>query len=297
MFVTPPGPECRFVRGLYGPRGKLVEPPPLPRESASVNRATFAARFLVLSAVFAMAAAAGCDRSGQADRAVFDSGYAALEAGQWDQAVKDFSRYLRMDPDSPNRGEVYYYRGQALVHLKRPDEAKADFLRAIGAGVHEPVDQYARIALGNLYYEEANDVEAIKQYAAVLKNPHSEVPVPLVLLRTGVALQRLGKWDTGKRYLEYLVAHYPKTAVAGQAARYLQADAFSVQTGAFSSRTTAATQARQVQQAGFAAQLAPVSGNGRPLTAVQVGRARTYAEASVLANRLRSAGFDTLIVP
>jgi len=255
------------------------------------------ARFVALCAVVAVAAAGGCAPGQKADRAVFDSGYAALEAGQWDQAVKDFSRYLRMDPDSPNRGEVYYYRGQALVHLKRPDEAKADFLRAIGAGVHEPVDQYARVALGNLYYEEANDVEAVKQYAAVLRDPHGEVPVPMVLLRTGVALQRLGKWDTGKRYLEYLVAHYPKTGAAGQAARYLQADAFSVQTGAFSSQTTAATQARQVQQAGFPAQLAPVSRNGRPLMAVQVGRARTYAEATVLAGRLRSAGFDTLIVP
>jgi len=263
-----------------------------------VKPVPFTRRLVVLVALVATAGAAGgCAQGRQADRAVFDSGYAALEAGRYDRAVKDFSLYLRQDPDSPNRGEVYYYRGQALVHLKRPDEAKADFLRAIGAGVREPVDQYARVALGNLYYEEANDVEAVKQYAAVLQDPHDEVPVPMVLLRTGVALQRLGKWDSGRQYLHYLVAHYPKTAPARQAMRYLQADAFRVQTGAFASRTTAATEARRVVAAGFPARLEQVNRNGRPLTVVQVGQARTYAEATVLASRLRSAGFDTLIVP
>jgi len=262
-----------------------------------VDRVPLTARFLALGAIVANAAAGGCAAHQQADRAVFDSGYAALEAGRYDQAVKDFSRYLRMDPDSPNRGEVYYYRGQALVHLKRPNEAKADFVRAIGAGAREPVDQYARIALGNLYYEEANDVEAVKQYAVVLQDPHDEVPVPMVLLRTGVALQRLGKWDIGRQYLRYLVGHYPKTAPAQQAVRYLQADAFRVQTGAFASRATAAMQARQVVAAGFPARLEQVNRNGRSMTVVQVGQARTYAEATVLATRLRSAGFDTLIVP
>jgi len=251
---------------------------------------------LALAVLLLLALASGCAQR-RADRAVFDSGYAALEAGRWSQAVKDFSRYLRMDPDSPDRGEVYYYRGQALVHLSRRPEAKADFLRAVGAGARSPIDQFARVALGNLYYEEADDAEAVKQYAAVLQDPHEEVPVPLVLLRTGVALARLGRWTKGKRYLQYLMVHYPDSPAARQAGRYAAADAFRVQTGAFSARASAAAQARQVRQAGFTPRLVRVMRSGRRLTAVQTGRERTYSGAASLAQRLRRAGFNTLIVP
>lgn len=251
----------------------------------------------LLAAMLLLALASGCAQPQRADRAAFDSGYAALEGGRWSQAVKDFSRYLRSDPDSPDRGEVYYYRGEALVHLDHRPEAKADFLRAIGAGARPPIDQFARVALGNLYYEEADDVRAVKQYAAILQDPHDEVPVPTILLRTGVGLQRLGQWEKGKRYLEYLIAHYPDSPAARQAARYAAADAFRVQTGAFSARASADVQARQVRQAGFAPRLAQVTRSGRRLTAVQVGRERTYSGAASLAQRLRQAGFDTLIVP
>ncbi|MFO8013153.1 MAG: SPOR domain-containing protein [Phycisphaerae bacterium] len=251
----------------------------------------------VLAALLLLALASGCAQSRRADRAVFDSGYAAFQAGRWSRAVTDFSRYLRMDPDSPDRGEVYYYRGQALVHLERRPEAKADFLRAIGADARPPIDQFARVALGNLYYEECDDVEAVKQYAAVLANPHEEVPVPHLLLRTGVALQRLGQWEKGRRYLEYLMVHHSDSAAARQAARYAAADAFRVQTGAFSAKASAAAQARKVRQAGFTPRLAKVTSSGRRLTAVQVGRERTYSDAATLAQRLRRAGFNTLIVP
>ncbi len=263
------------------------------------NRWALVVRFLALVAAVGLllALASGCAQNRRADRTAFDAGYASLEAGRWSRAVKDFTRYLRSDPDSPDRGEVYYYRGQALVHLSRRPEAKADFLRAIGAGARPPIDQFARVALANVYYEEGHDAEAVKHYAAVLQDPHEATPVPLVLLRTGVALQRLGHWEKGRRYLAYLMAHYPDSAAARQAARYAAADAFRVQTGAFSTRATAGAQARQVRSAGFTPRLARVRRSGRTLTVVQVGRERTYSRAASLAGRLRRAGFDTLIVP
>jgi len=251
----------------------------------------------LLAALLVLAMASGCAQTRRADRDVFDAGYAAFQAGRYSEAVKGFSRYLRMDPDSPDRGEVYYYRGQALVHLERRPEAKADFLRAVGAGARPPIDQFARVALGNLYYEEANDVEAVKQYAAVLADPHDEVPVPNVLLRTGVALERLGQWEKGRQYLHYLMVNYSDSPAARQAARYAGAEAFRVQTGAFRAQASAAAQAREVRQAGFTPRLARVTSSGRRLTAVQVGNERTYSGAASLAQRLRQAGFNTLIVP
>ncbi|HUU93841.1 MAG TPA: tetratricopeptide repeat protein [Phycisphaerae bacterium] len=240
---------------------------------------------------------AGCASGSQADRAAFDSGYAALEAGRWQEAVDGFTRYLRSDPTSAHRGEVYYYRGQALVHLNRRTEAKTDFVRAIGAEPRPPIDQFVRVAIGNLYYEEGSDVKAIEHYTKVISDPDKDVPVPSVLLRIGVSLQRLGKWSLADSYLGHLVEKYPGTPSAGQALRRLHADAFRVQTGAFASMTTAARQAQQVRAAGFETRLGRTSKGGQALSTVQVGRAGTYAEAAVLAQRVRQAGFETLIVP
>ena len=252
---------------------------------------------LALVALLLLLLASGCTEAQRADQAAFDAGYAALEAGRYSQAVTELSRYLRSEPSSPARGEVYYYRGQALAHLKRPAEAQADFQRAIGAKATPPVDQFAHVALGNIYYEQGNDVEALRHYAVVIDEPNEAVPMPMVLLRAGRSLQRLGRWEKGDRYLRYLVAHYPTSAAGREARRYVSADGFSVQTGAYASHATATVQARQVRLAGFAPQLKPVRRAGRQLTAVRVDAGRTYVDALSVAGRLRQAGFETLIVP
>lgn len=254
-------------------------------------------RFVVLILASAGVLAGGCASGSRADRAAFDTGYAALEAGRWQEAVDGFTRYLRSDPTSAHRGEVYYYRGEALVHLNRRAEAKTDFVRATGAGARPPIDQFARVAIGNLYYEEGSDAKAVEHYAKVFDDPHKDVPMPLILLRVGVGLQRLGKWALADRYLAHLVEKYPNTPAARQAMRRLHADAFRVQTGAFASMTTAARQAGRVRAAGFETRLGRTTGGGGTLNTVQVGRAGTYAEAAVLAQRVQQAGFDTLIVP
>jgi hypothetical protein len=56
-------------------------------------------------------------------------------------------------------------------------------------------------------------------------------------------------------------------------------------------------QAGRVRAVGFEPRIAKVQGSGQTLFAVQVGRARTYAEAEVLAGRLRRAGLMALVVP
>ena len=265
-----------------------------------INARSAAIRLLafLLAALLLLLLASGCTTATRvADRDVFDAGYAALESGRYSQAVMDFLRYLRSDPGSPDRGEVYYYRGQALAHLQRPDAAKADFQRALGAGVRSPIDQFTHVALGNVYYERGDDVRALKHYAIVLEDPEDDVPVPMVLLRTGRSLQRIGQWEKGDAYLKHLVTKYPESGAAQAARRYVSADGFTVQTGAYASRTTANDQARRVRRAGFAPQLATVRSGGRRLTAVRVDAGRTYADALSTAGRLRQAGFEALIVP
>ena len=244
--------------------------------------------------------AAGCTGGKgriQEDKAAFGAGYAAFEAGQWQRAIDEFSRFLRSSPAMAARGEVYYYRGECYVHLRNRREAMDDFLRAIGASARPPIDTFARVAIGNLYYEEGNDAKAAEAYAEALRQPPKELPLDAVSLRMGVSLQRLGKWEMADKYFAYLVDRYPDSPSAPEARRRLRATAFTVQIGAYVSMTTARSEMARARAAGFQPRLVPTARGSQTLNAIQVGRVQTYVEAAALARRLAQAGFQTVIVP
>ncbi|MBM4019198.1 MAG: tetratricopeptide repeat protein [Planctomycetes bacterium] len=260
-------------------------------------------RFLVLAAMAGAAWACGCGPTRAAgdraagDRAAFDAAFAAFQAGQWQRAADGFTQYLRSSPPAATRAEVYYYRGQALVHLRRRDDARIDFMRAIGGGAEQPVRNYARVALGNLYYEEGNDAKAIEWYALAIGEPAADLPMDMLALRLAVSLQRLGRWPAAERYLRYVLDNFPDSAAAAEARRRSGAGAFAVQTGAYATAAAAQQEAARLRAAGFEPRIVQTGRNGQALSGVRVGRAATYAEAQTLAQRLLSAGFSALVVP
>lgn len=244
--------------------------------------------------------AAGCTGGKgkiQEDRAAFDAGYAAFQAGQWKRAIEEFSQFLRSNPAMEARGEVYYYRGECYVHLKNRREAMDDFERALGATAHPPIESFARVAIGNLYYEDGNDAKAAETYAEALRKPPKELPLEAVVLRMGISLQRLGKWEMADRYFAYLLDRYPDSPGAPEARRRIHATCFAVQIGAYVSMSTAQGEAARVRAAGFQPRVVQTARGIQTLNAIQVGRAQTYAEAASLARHLNQAGFQALIVP
>jgi len=255
-------------------------------------------RILILAAIVMAALAPGCappnQRGGQA---AFDEGFAAFQAGHWQSAYDGFTRYLRSDPEVTTRAEVYYYRGQALVHLRRRSDAMNDFQQALAAKPGQPIVDFVRVAIGNFYYEEGNDAKALEWYNQALREPVPQLPMDQLSLRAGVSLQRVGRWQDADKYLQHLIDNYPATVQAQEARRRIHATSFAVQTGAYTTADAAQQELSRLRQKGFDARIVPASRPGQTLQAVQVGRARTYVEAQALARRLMSAGFSTLIVP
>jgi len=255
-------------------------------------------RVVLATVVAAVAWAAGCASTARRDpMSYFDRGYAAFERGQWQAASDDFTQYLRMDPSSAHRSEVYYYRGLAEVRLGRRSEAKQDFYRAVGAAADPKIATYARVALGNLYYEDGDDGRALATYGPVIRQGGDDVPMEKVLLRMAVSLQRTGRWSTADAYLARVIRDYGRTPEATEARRRYRAKAFTVQTGAYGSVATARSEAERLRRVGFAANVGRTISSGRSLHTVRVGAARTYTEADALASRLHAAGFSTQIVP
>jgi tetratricopeptide (TPR) repeat protein len=254
-------------------------------------------RVLILAAVV-VGLAPGCAPPTQRDsQAAFDDAFAAFQAGQWPRAYDGFTRYLRSGPEATSRGEVYYYRGEALAHLRRRDEAMADFQRALAVNPPQPILDFVRVAIGNFYYEEGNDSKALEWYNLALRDPVPQLPMDQLSLRAGVSLQRVGRWQDADKYFKHLIDNYPATVQAQEARRRINATAFAIQTGAFATAAVAQQELARLRQKGFDARIVPASRPGQTLQAVQVGQARTYRDAQVLAQRLTSAGFSTLIVP
>ena len=287
--------------GLRTRREKMPRAQGVLRMSARRVRRP-AAQYLIscaLIVILAVALLAGCASPSQRDgRAAFDDGFAAFNTGHWQAAYDGFTRYLRSNPDATSRGEVYYYRGEALVHLRRRDEAMNDFQQALAAKPGQPILDFVRVAIGNAYYEEGRDAKALEWYDQALRDRVPELPMEQLSLRAGVSLQRVGRWQDADKYFQHVIDNFPATAAALEASRRLHATAFAVQTGAFSTSAAAQQELARLRQKGFSdARIVPASRPGQTLQAVQVGRARTYAEAQVLAHRLVNAGFSILIVP
>ena len=255
-------------------------------------------RFLILGVLVGAMGISGCGPAKKADdRAVFDDGYSAFQASQWQRAVDGFTRFLRANPQSPQCGEVYYYRGEALVHLGRRLEALADFRRAIVAKPPQPIEAFARVAIGNIYYEAGDDAKAIEAYSEALRGPQDQLPMENLLLRVGVSLQRLGNWAGGDRYLGLLIDRYPDSPSAAEARRRIRVGAFCVQTGAYASLAAAQAEADRLRGAGFQPSLVDTKRGTQVLHSVRVGKVRIYSDATYLAQRLNGAGFSALIVP
>jgi TolA-binding protein len=231
------------------------------------------------------------------DKASFDAGYAAFQDGRWQAAVDGFTRYLNSDPSSKSRGEVFYYRGEALMHLGRKPDAMTDFRHAVTSDPGQPILAYAYTAIGNAYYEGGDDAKAIQAYAEAIKGPQDKLPMDMLLMRLGAALQRTGQWGQADRYLAIVIERYPGAPAFVEAQRRYRADSFSIQIGAFTSQPAVQQAMQQARAAGFTPRLGQTRRGSQVMTTVLIGKADTYADAQALAKKVAGAGMTALIVP
>ncbi len=256
-------------------------------------------RALILA--LALAVHAGCAPTEKRDDpvATLESGCAAYEAGRLDEAVRELTAVLASEDAEAraHRAEAFYWRGLAEVGRKRPGAARADFEQALAADPPPELRGLARIALGNLAFEEGRDADAVAAYGEALQDPPEGPPMERVALRLAIALQRLGRWTEADTYLAYVMEHYRGTPAAAEARRRYRARGFAVQTGAYASPANAQVQAAKLRGAGLAPTIVRATGGGRTLHTVRVGKVSTYGEAAALATRVNRAGFTALIVP
>lgn len=102
--------------------------------------------------------------------AFYNRGNAFYSTGAYEQAILDYSRALRLNPDN---ADAYYNRGNSYANLGRDDRAIRDYSQTIG---FKPDHDFAYYNRGNSYFRKGDYRRAIEDYEkAYLLSPNDDV--------------------------------------------------------------------------------------------------------------------------
>ena len=117
-------------------------------------------------------------------RAAYDRGWASLQCGDFQDAIREFDRAIGLDPTD---SYAFIARGNAYAELKQYEEAFADYERALARDPRSVPAHYNR---GRTLQDVGDTVRAIADFDAALRLRPGYVPA---LHARGIALQTLGE--------------------------------------------------------------------------------------------------------
>ncbi len=218
-----------------------------------------------------------------AQRALLQDGRAAYLAGKWPAALDLSTRFIESDAaEKPEAAEAYYVRAMSRAKLNDLPGANADAREALRRAKDAELRWKTHVFLGTLQYEAERWREAEAHFAAAAQAMPAAAPLDLVLFRLGVCRERLGDWGGARRAYEQLVATFRSGVHADAARRRIKvnADAYSIQCGAFARRENAERLVEALRAKGLSAgvRVDPREGSGT-LFVVLVGRYASFDQA------------------
>lgn len=226
----------------------------------------------------------GCTRTaskqGQAQLALAKKQY---DNKDYTLSAHTLTEFLKREGGVQEAAEAYYLRGMCYRYREPPKNelAEEDFLQAVKKNSNGPVQGWAYVALGHIYFETRTDKQdqAVAYYQNALKTLKEEPPKDAVLYRLGVALQRLGQWEEADVYLSRCFDTFGSSSYALYARRYFGGRTWRIQFGAFANLNRASKLVVELTGAGWQADWQPHRDNGRLLYIVRGGQYPTFLEA------------------
>lgn len=152
------------------------------------------------------------DEPPAADEALLKLGLSLQRQGKSEEALKRIQRLLDGFPDSPHRAQALFEKGQALLSLKRTEEARTVFeeLCAMKDGA-DRFRPYAENHLSTIAQLGGDDQQALERLDHVLADAKID---PLIaadaLLRRAQTLLNLQRSDQAERDLRRFIEEFPK---------------------------------------------------------------------------------------
>jgi tetratricopeptide (TPR) repeat protein len=230
-----------------------------------------------------------------------DAGKQALDAGQYDQAIRNADAVLNTN-DSPALAEAYYLRGYAIEQRPKDDNAAAardlamardSYTRALNCDPRPVLAARLHAQLGNVcYYQEdySTAVRELEIARAQLQAPQSK---DLILYHIGIGQQRLGRFEDADRSFLKLQQDYPNSPYCAGARSHQGIRGFYVQVGAYSRLADIDKAANAVANAGSV----PLKTTDKGLTIVRTADVPSFAQAEQLKARLTAQYPDARVMP
>ncbi|MHC4695266.1 MAG: tetratricopeptide repeat protein [Planctomycetota bacterium] len=151
------------------------------------------------------------------DDALLKLGLALQRQGNHAEALRAYDRFVQHFDDSPHRLQVIFERGQALVALERPDEAKAAFEQVLAEGSDSRFRPYALNHLASIAMQQDNFTTAAELFESVVSADAESLDEAESLFSQGQALLGAGRLRDAERVFSSLLDSHPTHALAAQA--------------------------------------------------------------------------------
>jgi tetratricopeptide (TPR) repeat protein len=199
--------------------------------------------------------------------------------------------------------EDLYRQGRAIEDRVAGSEAEARanlqqartvYIRALQANPNPRLDAYIRAGLGNVAFYQDDYQTAADQWGAAYDRLIDPNVKAMVLLRMGMAQQRLGRFDLADQTYLRLQRGYPQSSAAQVSRTKYGARHFFVQLAVFSQPALADKAIIELRKDGFVPSRVADS-QGRQV--IRVGPLGTYREAVAAKARLAGLYPGAIITP
>ena len=150
----------------------------------------------------------------------------SVQMKKWRQALQEAEEALRRFPQFPQKYELHYVRGRALLALARFDQAREAFTRVIRSP-RARGSQRAAMAqwmIGESYFHQRNYQEALRHYLRVdVLYPNHPSWQAAGLLQAGKCYEKLGQPDKATELYLRIVQQAADSPYKDQAAQLLRA--------------------------------------------------------------------------
>ncbi len=252
-------------------------------------------RFLFLVAL--LSACTGDPQS----RATLDSGKRALDASDFDQAIRDADAVIASG-DAPALAEAYYLRGYAIEMRPKPDNSEASrdlalardsYTKGLSNDPRPTLAARLHAQLGNVCYYQQDYSAAVPELTAAFNLLDPSQPRDLILYHIGIGQQRLGRFDDADRTFQRVEQDYPNSPYAAAARAHEGIRGFYVQVGVYSRQSDVDTAARAISAAGSV----PLTSTNAGLTIIRTADVPSFAQAEELRLRLAGQYPDARVMP
>ena len=237
------------------------------------------------------------------DSARFRDAEAKYLAGDFRTAADAFAA-IADTPDFNERAIARYWEGNARLEIGDFAAAEEAFTEAMAEKPPEFFKGSALLGMGRACIGLQRFADAAAHFSRAISEAPGALRGDFAHLLLGTACLRSGRWDEGVRNLETAAAlgkDSDSAAEANASLAFAEVRKFTIQTGAYSVKTLADSEAERLKAAGLDAWIHTLPGlEGKdPMYAVCVGKFDGWPAAVEEASRLRGRGLilDSAVKP